>query len=111
MKQVERESLPPLSLAGFELGEILGVEPDDEQIAGELGISTARVRQYRTAAVAPISLDSLLGEDSDNHISDVIADEDVRGVACRRVELRPRTPASSLCPTSRVLGSRTRSRI
>ena len=57
------------------LHEILGVEPDDEQIAGELGISTARVRQYRAAAIAPISLDSLLGEDSDNHISDVIADE------------------------------------
>jgi RNA polymerase primary sigma factor len=61
--------------AAAKLHEVLGVEPDDEQIAGELGISTARVRQYRAAAVAPISLDSLLGEDSDNHISDVIADE------------------------------------
>jgi len=57
------------------LQEILGVEPDDDQIAQELGISTARVRQYRTAAIAPMSLDSPLGEDSDNHISDVIADE------------------------------------
>jgi len=57
------------------LQEILGVEPDDDQIAQELGIPTARVRQYRTAAIAPMSLDSPLGEDSDNHISDVIADE------------------------------------
>jgi RNA polymerase primary sigma factor len=59
----------------MKLQEVLGVEPDDDQIAQELGISTARVRQYRTAAIAPMSLDSPLGEDSDNHISDVIADE------------------------------------
>ena len=59
----------------MKLQEVLGVEPDDDQIAEELGISTARVRQYRTAAVAPMSLDSPLGEDSDNRISDIIADE------------------------------------
>jgi RNA polymerase primary sigma factor len=59
----------------MKLQEVLGVEPDDDQIADELGISTARVRQYRAAAIAPMSLDSPLGEDSDNHISDVIADE------------------------------------
>jgi len=60
------------------LQEILGVEPDDDQIAQELGISAARVRQYRAAAVAPMSLDSPLGEDSDNRISDIIADERAR---------------------------------
>lgn len=59
----------------MKLQEILGVEPDDDQIAQELGISTSRVRQYRTAAIAPMSLDSPLGEDSDNRISDIIADE------------------------------------
>ena len=57
------------------LQEILGVEPDDDQIAQELGISAARVRQYRAASVAPMSLDSPLGEDSDNRISDIVADE------------------------------------
>jgi RNA polymerase primary sigma factor len=57
------------------LQEVLGVEPDDDQIAQEMGITSSRVRQYRTAAIAPMSLDSPLGEDSDNHISDVIADE------------------------------------
>jgi len=59
----------------MKLQEILGVEPDDDQIAEELGIPTARVRQYRAAAVAPMSLDSPLGEDSDNRVSDIIADE------------------------------------
>ncbi|MGA3181397.1 MAG: RNA polymerase sigma factor RpoD/SigA [Verrucomicrobiota bacterium] len=57
------------------LQEILGAEPDDQQIADELGISTARVRQYRQAAIAPMSLDTPLGEDSDNRIADIVADE------------------------------------
>jgi RNA polymerase primary sigma factor len=61
--------------AAAKLQELHGVEPDDEQIADELGLSTARVRQYRTAALAPMSLDTPLGEDSDNHISDIIPDE------------------------------------
>jgi RNA polymerase primary sigma factor len=59
----------------LKLQEILGEEPDDEQIADELGITPGRVRQYRTAAVAPMSLDSPLGEDSDSNVGDLIADE------------------------------------
>jgi RNA polymerase primary sigma factor len=59
----------------MKLQEVLGAEPDDDQIAEELGITAARVRQYRTAAIAPMSLDSPLGEDSDNHVSDIIADD------------------------------------
>ena len=59
----------------MKLQEILGAEPDDQQIADELGISTARVRQYRQAAIAPMSLDTPLGEDSDNRIADIVADE------------------------------------
>jgi RNA polymerase primary sigma factor len=59
----------------MKLQEILGDEPDDAQIADELGLSPARVRQYRQAAVAPMSLDTPMGEDSDNSIGDIIADE------------------------------------
>jgi RNA polymerase primary sigma factor len=59
----------------MKLQEVLGTEPDDDQIAEELGISVARVRQYRQAAIAPMSLDSPLGEDSDNRIADIVPDE------------------------------------
>jgi RNA polymerase primary sigma factor len=61
--------------AAAKLQELQGEEPDDQQIADELGISAARVRQYRQAAVAPMSLDSPLGEDSDNSIADIVADD------------------------------------
>jgi len=59
----------------LKLQEVQGTEPDDEQIADETGIPIARVRQYRQAALAPMSLDSPLGEDSDNRVADVVADE------------------------------------
>jgi RNA polymerase primary sigma factor len=59
----------------MKLQEVLGREPDEDEIANELGISAKRVRQYRAAAVAPMSLDASLGDDDSNRISDVIEDE------------------------------------
>jgi RNA polymerase primary sigma factor len=59
----------------MKLHETLGREPDDEEIAGELGTSSTRVRQYRAAAVAAMSLDAPLGEDDSHRIADVVEDE------------------------------------
>jgi RNA polymerase primary sigma factor len=59
----------------MKLQEIFGREPDDEEIAEELGTSPLRVRQYRAAAVAPMSLDAPLGEDDSHRIADVVEDE------------------------------------
>ena len=61
--------------ASLKLQEIFGREPDDDEVAAELGISAKRVCQYRTASVAPMSLDASLGEDDSNRISDVVKDE------------------------------------
>jgi RNA polymerase primary sigma factor len=61
--------------ASMKLQEIFGREPDDDEIAAELGISPKRVRQYRAAAVAPMSLDASLGDDDSNRIADVVEDE------------------------------------
>ncbi len=61
--------------ASMKLQEMFGREPDDEEIAAELGISPRRVRQYRAAAVAPMSLDASLGDDDSNRIADVVEDE------------------------------------
>jgi RNA polymerase primary sigma factor len=69
------DKLTHIRRTAMKLQEILGAEPDDDQIADEMGISPARVRQYRMAAVAPMSLDSPLGEDSDHRVGDIIPDE------------------------------------
>ncbi len=61
--------------ASMKLQEIIGREPDDEEIAAELGTSPTRIRQYRSAAIAPMSLDAPLGEDETHRIADVVEDE------------------------------------
>src|SRR5476649_970197 len=50
----------------MKLQEEFGREPTDEELAGELGMTAARVRQMRQAAVRPASLDAPVGEDGDS---------------------------------------------
>jgi RNA polymerase primary sigma factor len=54
---------------------ILGREPEDDEIAEELGTSPYRVRQYRAAAVTPMSLDAPLGDDDSHRIGEIVEDE------------------------------------
>ena len=58
------------------LREALDREPTDEEIAAEVDIDPRRLRQYREAAKAPVSLEAPLGregEDSDQ-VSEVVPD-------------------------------------
>ena len=57
------------------LQEELGREPTDEELADELGMTPARVRQMRLAAIRPASLDAPIGDDESNYFSDVVEDE------------------------------------
>ena len=56
------------------LRETFGREPTDEEIAEELGLTAPRVRRYRDASRAPVSLDSPLGDEDENSVKEVIAD-------------------------------------
>src|SRR6058998_1603117 len=64
-----------LRRATAKLEEVLGREPTDEEIAGELGFPVARVKQLRRAAVRPTSLDAPIGDDESNRVADVVKDE------------------------------------
>jgi RNA polymerase primary sigma factor len=57
------------------LQELLGREPTDEELAGELGMTAAKIAHLRTASVRPASLEAPLGDDETNRIADVVADE------------------------------------
>ena len=59
----------------MKLTEELGREPTDDELAGELGITVARVTQMRQAAMRPTSLDAPIGDDDSNLFSDVVEDE------------------------------------
>jgi len=57
------------------LQEEFGREATNEEIAEEMGISTARVAKLREAAIRPISLDTPIGDDDTNNLTDIVADE------------------------------------
>jgi RNA polymerase primary sigma factor len=56
------------------LREALDREPTDEEVAEDLGLDARRIRQYREASRAPVSLDSPIGTDDSAPVSDVVAD-------------------------------------
>jgi RNA polymerase primary sigma factor len=68
------ERLAKMRRAEAELHDTFDREPTDQELADHLGLDTRRIRQYRQAAKAPVSLDAPLGEGEPNHISDVVAD-------------------------------------
>lgn len=50
-------------------------EPEDAEIAAELGISAERVQALRTALLEPLSLDAVCGEDDEYTLLDLIPSE------------------------------------
>ena len=61
-----------------ELQQGLGREPNAEEIAAEMKTTAEKVRQILRAAKQPISLETPVGEDEGNTISDFIADRGAR---------------------------------
>ena len=61
-----------------ELQQGLGREPNAEEIAAEMNTTAEKVRQILRAAKQPISLETPVGEDEGNTISDFIADRGAR---------------------------------
>jgi len=68
------DRLAHIRKAEVRLREEFGREATDEELAHEVDLDTKRIRQYRDASRAPVSLDASLGEDGDTSVSDVVAD-------------------------------------
>src|SRR6266404_4437225 len=60
--------------AELKLREVLDREPTDEEVAEDLGLKTRRVREYRDASRAPVSLDAPIGTEESDRISETVAD-------------------------------------
>jgi RNA polymerase primary sigma factor len=68
------DKLAHLRRAEAKLHEALDREPTDEELAHELNLDPRRVRRYRQASRAPVSLDAPLGDGESNHVAEVVAD-------------------------------------
>jgi RNA polymerase primary sigma factor len=57
------------------LHEELGREPNDEDLAAELGVPAARVAELRRMAFHPLSLDAPVGDDDSESFAEIVQDE------------------------------------
>lgn len=61
--------------AELTLREAFDRDATDEEVAEHLGIKPARVRAYRQASKAPVSLDAPIGDDDSNRVEEIVADQ------------------------------------
>ena len=59
----------------IQLFDELGREPTDEELAKEIGISALRIAQLRRISMRPTSLNTMVGNEADVELGDLIADE------------------------------------
>lgn len=64
-----------------QLTEELGREPDDEELAEELGLPVKKIAQLRRVSMRPASLNHLVGDEDSTELGDLIADEKVEDPA------------------------------
>ncbi len=60
--------------AEVKLREAFDRDPTDEELAHELDLDARRIRQYRQASRAPVSLDAPIGDDTSERVSEIVAD-------------------------------------
>jgi RNA polymerase primary sigma factor len=69
------DKLTHIRRAEVKLREMLDREPTDEEVADNLGLNPRRIRQYREASRAPVSLDSPISMDDSTAIAERVADD------------------------------------
>ncbi len=68
------ERVGKMRRAEMKLQDILHREPTDQELGQEVGLDARRIRRYRDASRAPVSLDAPIGDDDSEKISEVVAD-------------------------------------
>ena len=103
-----REELTKLGAAQQLLTQRLGREPQDDELALELGIREQRVREIRLAAHLPASIDRPVGESADTSLADIVADTDTPSAEERVFEAllaaeTNRTMTAALTPREKLV--------
>jgi RNA polymerase primary sigma factor len=62
----------------LQMGEELGREPTDEELAEEIGLAPAKVTRLKSVGIRPASLDAPLQEDDATQFGDLIGDEETQ---------------------------------
>ena len=62
----------------MKMSEELGREPTDEEVAQEIGISSAKVSQLKTVSIRPASLDAPISDDDSTEFGEIFGDEEAQ---------------------------------
>ena len=68
------DKLARIRKSEVKLHDALDREPTDEEVAEDMELDVRRVRRYRDAARAPVSLDAPIDEDGTASVADLVAD-------------------------------------
>ncbi|GAB4526600.1 MAG: RNA polymerase sigma factor, RpoD/SigA family [Pleurocapsa sp.] len=71
------EKLNKIKKTQRELSQKLGRSANPQEIAEELGLETAQIREYLSIARQPISLDVRVGDNQDTELSELLEDEGI----------------------------------
>jgi RNA polymerase primary sigma factor len=59
----------------MQMTEALGREPTDDELAEEIGLSSSKISQLKSAAMRPTSLDQPIGDDDTTEFGEIVGDE------------------------------------
>jgi RNA polymerase primary sigma factor len=72
------ETMSKMRRVSLQMSDELGREPTDEELAEELGISSGKVSQLKTASMRPSSLNAPIGDDDSSELGETVGDENSR---------------------------------
>src|SRR5271167_703604 len=67
-----------LNGASLQMSQALGREPTVEELAEEIGISSAKLSQLKTVSIRPASLDAPISDDDSTAFGEIVGDEEAQ---------------------------------
>src|ERR1700693_5490884 len=72
------DKISKMRRVSLQMGEELGREPTDDELAEEVGISGRKVSQLKTVSIRPASLDAPISDDDSTKVGEIVGDEDAQ---------------------------------
>jgi len=72
------DKISKIRRVAIQMSEELGREPTDDELAEEIGMSSSKVAQLKTAAIRPASLDASIGDDDSTEFGEIVGDAEAQ---------------------------------
>src|SRR6478752_969748 len=69
------DKIAKMRRVSMQMSEDLGREPTDEELADEIGISSAKLSQLRTVSIRPASLDAPMNDEDGTEFGEIVGDD------------------------------------